>query len=324
LLDRKNKRIRRVTSNEIAQIQSFPSDWFDIHGLSTIQKIQAIGNAVPPRFAHAVMLSVHHYISSVNSNLVLAGKPCIEFRSVELCAGGGGLALGSHWAGFETVGLYDFWSVSTTILRHHGDSSRNGHNTWKKEDVHLADVASHDFSAHRGVAVLTGGPPCQPFSTGGKSALGEDDERDLFKEMPRVISQIQPEVFVLENVPGLAQSRNKTYYDRVLDSLKAPSASDPDLRYNVYHKVYKIVEFGVPQTRRRLLTFGTRIHSCSKTENSILWHVENERKSFSVNGAGNTKDPTLPFGGPKRTVGEILDSGPDVDRTWMKISHPTV
>lgn len=81
LLDIPNKRVRRLHYKEIAAIQSFPLDWFDIPEITLKDRIAAIGNAVPPRFAHALMCSVRTHLEEHN----------IPLTSVELCAGGGDL-----------------------------------------------------------------------------------------------------------------------------------------------------------------------------------------------------------------------------------------
>ncbi len=140
-------------------------------------------------------------------------------RSVDLFAGGGGLALGAHLAGFttEVVCEWDRWCCDT--LR---ENQAAGYPLVQGIDIRESDVRDLDWSAVApGVALVTGGPPCQPFSGGGKGRAA-DDPRDMFPATAYVISQLRPQAFIIENVRGLTRSSFADYYSYVQLRLAHP------------------------------------------------------------------------------------------------------
>jgi DNA (cytosine-5)-methyltransferase 1 len=117
--------------------------------------------------------------------------------------------------------------------------------------VEQARVEYLDFRRLRGaVALLAGGPPCQPFSTGGKQ-LGSSDDRDGFPEFLRVLDEVQPDSFLIENVAGLAATSMSRYFTWLLHELR-------ELKFEVAWKVVNAADYGVPQRRRRLFVVGMR------------------------------------------------------------------
>ena len=117
----------------------------------------------------------------------------LNLKSIEICAGAGGQALGLEQAGFDHVALVEIEPPACATLRLNRPS-------W---NVIEGDV--HEFSAseYRGeVDLLAGGVPCPPFSVAGKQ-LGAEDERDLFPEALRLISECDPRAVMIENVKGI-------------------------------------------------------------------------------------------------------------------------
>jgi DNA (cytosine-5)-methyltransferase 1 len=197
-------------------------------------------------------------------------------RSVELFAGGGGLALGAHLAGFSTevVAEWDRWACDT--LRENRD---NGHPLVQGIDVREGDVRAVDWSAiPDGVDLVAGGPPCQPFSAGGK-ARAADDPRDMFPATAEVIRALRPRAFIVENVRGLTRPAFSDYYSYIqlrlahpeLASVEGESWGDhlarlqaehtsirSDLQYNVLPTLVNAADYGVPQQRWRVFFVGFR------------------------------------------------------------------
>lgn len=162
-------------------------------------------------------------------------------RTIDLFCGAGGLSLGFQKAGFETVVAVELDQPSVKTFASHTPQAT----------LINQDVRGVDFSVFRGlVDVVIGGPPCQPFSTGGLRRA-KLDERDMVPEFIRAISQIQPEAFVMENVPGLCAGACRAYLTEVMIALE-------DLGYTVDVRVLKAEEYGVPQKRRRMFLVGVR------------------------------------------------------------------
>jgi DNA (cytosine-5)-methyltransferase 1 len=161
-------------------------------------------------------------------------------KAIDLFAGAGGLSLGLKNAGWDVVAAVevDKYAVAT---HHQNFPSTKGIR---------CDVRDVDWSKYRGIDLVAGGPPCQPFSVSGKQ-LGQEDLRDMVPEFVRVVSEVQPSAFIMENVKGLASVKFKDYLDKAIEDLKA-------LGYNVNHTVLNSADYGVPQFRERLFIVGLR------------------------------------------------------------------
>lgn len=145
-------------------------------------------------------------------------------------------------------------------------------------DVTEGDVKNFKYGAFEGVDLITGGPPCQPFSMGGKHG-GFLDDRDMFPQAIRAVREARPRAFVFENVQGLTRAAFADYFDYILLQLEFPSltakpkeqwgdhlarlrkwkqkpstASD----YNVTFKLVNAANYGVPQKRKRVFFVGIR------------------------------------------------------------------
>jgi DNA (cytosine-5)-methyltransferase 1 len=161
-------------------------------------------------------------------------------HALELCAGGGGAALGLEEAGFDHAALLD-------IDRHACATLRRNRPYW---NVIEADLRRFDASYWRGVDLLSGGLPCPPFSIAGKQ-LGAADDRDMFPHMLRVVKVVEPRAVLIENVRGLLTSRFSWYrakIDRELDRLG----------YATHWAAFNALDFGVPQTRMRVFLVALR------------------------------------------------------------------
>jgi len=112
-------------------------------------------------------------------------------KHIDLFSGIGGFALAAHWAGYRTEVFCEQDPFCQQVLRRH----------WPAVPV-VPDIRDFDGSAYRGADLLTGGFPCQPFSTAGKRR-GDQDDRFLWPEMLRVISEARPHWCLLENVAGI-------------------------------------------------------------------------------------------------------------------------
>jgi len=162
----------------------------------------------------------------------------------DVFAGAGGLSMGLQAAGLEPVGAVEVMddAAKTYEALHDIEVDRR----------RLEDIPERELRALRGsVSVVAGGPPCQPWSTGGLRR-GEEDERDGFTAMFRALDLIRPEAFVIENVAGLEQGRTRPYFESLLEVLTE------ELGYYVRSKTLDAADYGVPQHRLRLFVVGMR------------------------------------------------------------------
>jgi DNA (cytosine-5)-methyltransferase 1 len=171
-------------------------------------------------------------------------RKAIPFKSrlttVELCAGGGGQALGFEQAGIDHAALIEIDKNACSTLSLNRPQ-------W---NVIQADLKEFDASAFNGVDIVSGGLPCPPFSVAGKQ-LGIKDERNLFPAMIRVVDQIRPSAIVIENVRGILDAVFEDYRQFVGTELKK-------LGYQAGWKLMNASEFGVPQLRPRVVFVALR------------------------------------------------------------------
>ncbi len=205
-----------------------------------------------------------------------AGLPARPFRSIELFSGAGGLALGTHAARFQHEILIEWNSEAAHTLRRNVLAGRiGGISDWRVEQ---GDIRDYDFSDHGQVDLLAGGPPCQPFSIGGRHK-GDADRRNMIPEFARVLGQLAPRAFVMENVRGMLRPAFRPYFDYVRRMLARPAVSPrpnetweehdrrllahhvergDDLSYDLAFQVLNAADFGVPQIRHRVFVVGIR------------------------------------------------------------------
>lgn len=164
-----------------------------------------------------------------------------ELSCMEICAGAGGQALGLEQAAFRHAAVVEIDADACETLR------RNRGSRWK---IIESDVAEVDGAEFRGIDLLAGGVPCPPFSVAGRQ-LGAADERDLFPEALRLVSEIGPRAVLLENVRGLAAGRFDGYRAQVVARLV-------ELGYETWWRLVQASEHGVPQLRPRLVLVAIR------------------------------------------------------------------
>lgn len=164
--------------------------------------------------------------------------------ALSLFSGGGGLDLGFERAGFAHIASFD-------TLEAAGDTLRANRPGWAVHSGGEGDVRKVDWRPYRGeLAVLHGGPPCQPFSVAGRQR-GQDDERNMLPEFVRAVEESAPLAFVCENVPALAGPKFEPYLRR--EFLERLSCD-----YQVVQFKLGAHDFGVPQLRHRVFFVGFR------------------------------------------------------------------
>ncbi|MGE4130249.1 MAG: DNA cytosine methyltransferase [Bdellovibrionales bacterium] len=198
-------------------------------------------------------------------------------NSVELFTGAGGLALGVSASGFKHLAVVEWDHDACNTVRLNQERGNTLVGSWP---LHEMDVAQFNFDGiEQEVDLLGGGPPCQPFSLGGKHK-GHTDERNMFPQVFRAARSLRPKAILIENVKGLARASFKDYLDYILLQLGTPEIQrkrdeewrdhaarlvkvksnkvKTDLEYDVQVKLINSADYGVPQRRERVIIVGFR------------------------------------------------------------------
>lgn len=197
--------------------------------------------------------------------------------SIELFTGAGGLALGLQQSGWHHTALIerDEHACSTIHLNKSlGHPLTQG---WRLFPNDVRTIQYNDLAEH--VDMVAGGPPCQPFSLGGKHQAHED-KRDMFPEAVRAVRELRPKCFVFENVKGLLRHSFSSYFNYITLQLMYPmlvkksnedwpthlsrleryhtGGKGSDLNYRVVYRLLDAANYGVPQHRYRVFIVGFR------------------------------------------------------------------
>ncbi|MGN7203814.1 DNA cytosine methyltransferase [Pedobacter sp. SAFR-022] len=162
-----------------------------------------------------------------------------KLQVVSLFSGSGGLDLGFLATNqFEIIFANDFNEQACKTYSHNiGNHIRCG-----------------DISKVRGLKqadVLIGGPPCQGFSTANPARSFEDPRNQLFKEYSRILKEVKPKVFLMENVSGMTTMQNGQVFRIIKKELA-------ECGYKIFDRLLNAKDFGVPQNRRRIFIVGVR------------------------------------------------------------------
>lgn len=198
-------------------------------------------------------------------------------RSIELFAGAGGLAMGISEAGFTHEAVLEWDRYSCDTIRENQKLGMEPVTDWP---LYEKDIRTFDYS---GISeepdLIAGGPPCQPFSLGGRHG-GWDDERDMFPEMVRAIRELKPRAIIVENVKGLLRSSFARYFEYIVLQISYPELTlksgelwrehlsrlerhhihgrKNGLSYKVVFRLLNAADYGVPQKRERVIIVGFR------------------------------------------------------------------
>jgi len=212
-------------------------------------------------------------------------------NSLEIFSGAGGLAKGLEQAGFKHSAFVEFNSHACSSLRQNFDSDK----------VFQGDIKDFDFDKLNSIDIVAGGPPCQPFSLGGKHKA-DSDSRDMFPYAIKAIELLKPKAFIFENVKGLLRSSFADYFEYIILRLTYPAfngegygnwldhlsilrdlkgMSHAGTKYNIKFKLLNAADYGVPQTRERVVIVGIRsdlnidwdFPVTSHSEDRLLWDM---------------------------------------------------
>ncbi|MGW0432344.1 DNA cytosine methyltransferase [Micromonospora sp. NPDC003197] len=268
----------------------------------------------------------------------------MDRTSVELFAGGGGLAMAVHRAGYRPLLVNELVKYACETLKANvaipwGESKRipSPGERWPLIEGDVREV-EFDYLWDR-VDLLAGGPPCQPFSLGGV-AKGDEDKRNMFPAMFRAIREIQPKAVVCENVRGLLRPSFRPYFeyierelglpfeergddvtwrehDEVLRDRLAEEPSDPKQRYEVVTTMVNAADYGVPQIRNRIIIvafrsdFGVDIERFKEAVRPR--HSEDALIRSMLDGSYWERHPDVPDHVRQRVMSRLPDTPPEDD-----------
>ena len=164
-------------------------------------------------------------------------------KAVELFAGIGGFRIACDELGIKTVWANDIDSKASKVYRSNFGSKEHAEGD---VDAYIDQIPKHDL--------LTGGFPCQPFSSAGKKLGLEDSRGTLFEKIVYILSKNKPKYFVLENVKRLLSMDKGAHFATILDALSS-------LGYLVEWRLLNARNFGLPQNRERIVIIGHLEHS---------------------------------------------------------------
>ena len=172
------------------------------------------------------------------------------YNCVELFAGAGGLALGLEEAGFENIGLIECNKFACDTLK----LNRPKWNVVEGDVVEIAEngIKNYiDIDKYTEIDLLSGGYPCQAFSYAGKKLGLEDVRGTMFYSYAKILQDLNPKVFLVENVRGLVSHNNGKTLQIMIDVFS-------QIGYNVTYKILKAINYGIAQKRQRVIIIGTR------------------------------------------------------------------
>jgi DNA (cytosine-5)-methyltransferase 1 len=172
----------------------------------------------------------------------------IEFKAVDLFCGAGGMSLGLEMAGYSIQLGLDF--VKDCEETHNINFKNVPFICGDITDVKGSEILDRIGLKKGDLALVSGGPPCQGFSTvNGKSRFLENPKNKLFVQFVRMIDELSPTWFVMENVTGLLSMDSGNVKDAIIAAFRS-------IGYNVEAKVLNAVDYGVPQNRKRAIFIG--------------------------------------------------------------------
>ena len=245
----------------------------------------------------------------------------MSIRSVELFTGAGGLALGLEKVGCHHLAMVEFNAQACDTIRYNIAQQQQFAKDWKVYQSDVRNIRYNEIA--QSVDLVAGGPPCQPFSMGGK-AKGRMDSRDMFPEAVRAVRELQPRYFVFENVKGLLRESFASYFNYIILQLSFPtvvrhekedwiehlsrlekiqtSGHFPDLSYRVVYRLLDAADYGVPQHRHRVFIVGFRsdlgiewnFPESTHNLNKLIWEQWVTGEYWDLHKVAKSKRPVMP------------------------------
>ena len=239
----------------------------------------------------------------------------VNYSTIELFAGAGGLALGVEKAGFHTIGLVEFDKDAAATLRLNRPN-------WRVLQEDIANISCLDLEEYFGIKkgeldLISGGAPCQAFSYAGKRLGLEDARGTLFYHYAIFLQKLQPKMFLFENVRGLLTHDKGRTYETIITIFEQAG-------YTIQKEVLNAWDYGNAQKRERLITIGIRNDLLDKVHYQFPEPHEYKPVLRDVL-LDCPKGPGVPYGEKKRKIFELVPPGgywrdidPEIAKEYMK------
>ena len=214
--------------------------------------------------------------------------------AVDLFAGAGGLSLGLEQAGYEIAAAVEYDPIHAAVHEYNFPYGK----TFARDVTGItgAEIRSKSEIGDREIALVAGGPPCQGISLIGRRAI-DDPRNALLKEYVRLVLELQPRHFLMENVAGLTVGKHRQLLTEVIDLL-----SDGGYKVVTPYRVLQAADYGTPQSRKRLILLGAR------KDVQLPHYPEPLFTPRPIRNKPLPSDPVLPFG---PSVNDALSDIPD-------------
>jgi DNA (cytosine-5)-methyltransferase 1 len=273
------------------------------------------------------------------NNIVPLRKPKPN-RSIELFSGCGGLAMGLSEAGFFHEVLVERDGDACATLQHNRAQKARHAKHWQ---VRSSDVRRVNWSQYADdLTLVAGGPPCQPFSMGGKAA-GNEDERDMWPEAVRAVRETLPKAFLFENVKGLLRERFADYVAWIAACLAHPRverrpqedfmlhlarlrAAEEEALYEVQVVPVNAADFGAPQKRNRVLFIGFRkdlfpvmpsFPGATHSQERLVWDKWISGEYWERHGLPKPDETFIPRQEARMAVALASVGAPPLTKAWV-------
>lgn len=179
----------------------------------------------------------------------------IKLNALDLFAGAGGFSAGVEQAGINVVAAVEFNPQIAKTYEHNHPNTKMIVDDIKNISAKMIETIFKNEGMK--CNIILGGPPCQGFSMAGnrirsKASFLEDERNYLFKEYIRMVETLKPDIFVIENVPGILNYNNGAVKEEIYTTFEK-------MGYKIYSKVLCAADFGVPQTRHRAVFIGNKL-----------------------------------------------------------------
>ena len=227
-----------------------------------------------------------------------------KINAIGFFSGGGGLDIGSQLAGAKVISSLDFDRDSVATMKANKYFAHSKHFHADIKEMRASDYAQIIKENNPEKLILIGGPPCQPFSKAGywvthKNRLGSEDPRNMIGQYLRLVEELKPDGFLLENVESLMHPKNA---DAVSDLTEA--IDKLGYKFIVYRA--NAQDFGVPQKRKRVFFIASRkniIHNPVKTHGEEIEIIINK----NILPYENVVDTQKYFESEELTTGKTYD-----------------